>query len=130
MKAIIRWLAAGLILLPLPALAWGPEGHEIVAHIAARQLTPRARGEIAALLGGDAEAMMVRGANWAEETRDLRPETPAWHFVNIERDSSGYVPARDCPHDDCVVAQIARDRAIAADRRRPRARRAEALLFL
>jgi nuclease S1 len=93
-------------------------------------LTPRARAEVAALLDGPAEAMMVTGSNWADEIRDTRPETTAWHFVDIELDSPGYQPARDCPHDDCVVAQIDRDRAIAADRRQPRARRAEALLFL
>jgi hypothetical protein len=116
--------------MPLPALAWGPEGHEIVAHIAAGELTPRARAEVAALLGGPAEAMMVTGANWADEIRDARPQTTAWHFVDIELDHPGYQATRDCPRDDCVVAQIDRQRAIAADRRQPRARRAEALLFL
>jgi nuclease S1 len=125
-----KLLAGILVFLPLPALAWGPEGHEIVAHIAARELTPRARAQVAALLGGPAEAMMVTGSNWADEIRDARPETTAWHFVDIELDRPGYQPARDCPQDDCVVAQINKQRAIVADGRQPRARRAEALLFL
>ena len=123
-------VAAILVMLPLPALAWGPEGHEIVAHIAARELGPRARAEVSALLGGDAEAMMVADADWADEIRDARPDSARWHFVDIELGSNGFVRSRDCPHDDCVVAQIEKDVRIAADRRQPRAARAEALKFL
>ncbi len=72
-KALI--LVALVTCLSSPALAWGPEGHEVVAHIAARELSPRARAEVAALLGGDAEAMMVTLSNWADEIRDGRPAT-------------------------------------------------------
>jgi len=117
-------------LLPVPAFAWGPEGHEVVAHLAAMNLTPKARTQVAALLGGEAEASMAIVANWADEIRDARPETSSWHFVNLEIDGDlRYRPARDCPGDNCVVAQIARDEAILKSRA-PAASRAEALKFL
>jgi hypothetical protein len=41
-----------LLLPPVPVLAWAPESHQIVASIAARELTPAARAKVAALLGG------------------------------------------------------------------------------
>ena len=124
-------LAAAFFLLSiLRAQAWGPEGHEIVAHIAARELSPRARAEIASLLGGNAEAMMVAQANWADEIRDARPATSRWHFVNIPLGAAGFDRRRDCAGGNCVVARMEADLRILADRKRPRAVRAEALRFL
>ncbi|WP_428673835.1 hypothetical protein [Reyranella sp.] len=37
------WVAAVvvLMLLPLQALAWGPEGHSIIAELAQRRISPR-----------------------------------------------------------------------------------------
>ena len=119
------------LLLPAgPALAWAPLGHQIVAPLAARQLTPVARARIAALLGGNANAMMVLDSSWGDEIRGQRPETDAWHYVNIEIGSAGYDAARDCPADDCVVAQITRDTRIFSDVRAPPVAKAEALRFL
>ena len=117
-------------LAPAPALAWGPEGHEVVAHLAAMNLTPKARAQVAALLGGEAEASMAIAANWADEIRDARPETSPWHFVNLENDRAlGYIAARDCPRDACIVAQIDRQAAILRSNA-PAPARAEALKFL
>jgi nuclease S1 len=121
-----------LFLLPLalPAQAWAPEGHEIIAKIAADNLTPSAHLRISQLLGGDAPALMVLNADWADEIRTDRPQTVAWHFVNIEIGSKGYDSRRDCPHDDCVVAEIDHDVAVLKDGKAPHAARLEALLFL
>lgn len=114
----------------MPVLAWGPQGHEVVAHIAARELSPRARAEVGALLGGEAEAVMVSLSNWADEIRDGRPATTRWHFVNIPLGAAGFARRRDCAGGDCVVARVEADMRILADRGRPRAARAEALRFL
>jgi hypothetical protein len=117
-------------LLPVPVLAWGTEGHEVVAHLAAMNLTPKARATVASLLGGEAQASMAIAANWADEIRDDRPETSPWHYVDIEISGDlHYRPARDCPGGNCVVAQIARDEAILKSGA-PTAARAEALKFL
>jgi S1/P1 Nuclease len=117
-----------LFLLAGPALAWAPEGHQVVAAIALRELTPMARARVAALLG--AETVMVLDASWADEIRDQRPETTNWHYVNIELGSGGYDAARDCADGNCVVAQIERDRRILSDPNAARAAKIEALRFL
>ena len=102
----------------------------MVAHLAAMNLTPRTRAQVASLLGGEAEAAMAIAANWADEIRDARPETSAWHFVDLEIDGDlRYRPARDCPGGNCVVAQIARDEAVLKSGASAAAR-AEALRFL
>jgi nuclease S1 len=128
----MRIFLLALIWLPLalPAQAWAPEGHEIIARIAADNLTPSAHLRISQLLGGDAPALMVLNADWADEIRADRPQTVTWHFVNIEIGSKGYNPRRNCPHDDCVVAQIDRDVAVLKDGRAPHTARLEALLYL
>lgn len=121
-------LALVLLCAPVSAFAWGVQGHEIVAAIALDSLTPRARAQVTALLG--APAMMIHQANWADEIRDLRPETGRWHFVDIPLAADGYDRRRDCAGDACVVAQIDADRRVLADPRAPRQERAQALRFL
>src|SRR6202012_3685448 len=56
MRAIVV-LFCFLVMATRPACAWGPEGHQIVARIAADNLNPHARSEAAGLLGGDAAVM-------------------------------------------------------------------------
>jgi nuclease S1 len=128
-----RWkqaLAATCFLLPAPAWAWGVEGHEVVAHLAAMNLTPKARAEVASLLGGEAEATMAIAANWADEIRDDRPQTAPWHYVTLQVDGDlHYDAVRDCPADNCVVGQIQRDRAV-LESQAPAAQKSEALKFL
>ena len=109
-------------------MAWGPQGHEIVAAIALAELTPAARSQVGRLLGG--AAMMVHDSNWADEVRDQRPETGGWHYVDIPLQASGYDTGRDCARQDCVVAQIENARRVLADRRLSDGIRAEALRFL
>jgi S1/P1 Nuclease len=129
MRRALSFLGLLVFLLrPGPVLAWAPEGHQVVAAIAERELTPKARAQVAALLGG--EAMMVLQSSWADEIRDQRPETTSWHYVNIEIGSGGYNAGRDCGDGNCVVAQIERDRRVLSDPHAPQAAKAEALRFL
>jgi hypothetical protein len=123
-----KFLALMALLAPSKALAWGAEGHEIVAAIALRELTPAARNEAGRLLGGP--VMMVHDASWADEIRDSRPETGAWHYVDIPLWAGSYDTSRDCGDGDCVVAQIADDLRILSDQHVPDRIRAEALRFL
>jgi hypothetical protein len=116
--------------VPSPAFAWGPVGHEIVARIAASELTPKARHRIETLLGAPAADSMAAVASWADWQTGERPETRPWHYVNIELGAAAYDAARDCPHDACIVAQIQRERRILADLGRPPAERVQALKFL
>jgi hypothetical protein len=100
-------LAAALLACQ-PVLAWGPEGHSIVAEIAQRRLTPAAQAQVERALGRGAS--LASAASWADDIRDARPATANQHFVNIPRGAL-YSAARDCvpgPRGDCVVAALER----------------------
>jgi len=107
MKAV--WLA---ILLGAAscgsAFAWGPEGHSIVAEIAQPRLTARAAALVASLLDGRSLASV---ASWADDAREQRKGTTAWHFVDLPIAASQYDPATECKvteQGDCIVAELER----------------------
>jgi nuclease S1 len=110
--------------------AWGYQGHQIVAAIAAHELTAKARANVTELLGGDAEAEMIIASTWADEIRPSRHETGPWHYVNIPISSNGYDATRNCPDNNCVIAQIKADKDRIADPHLLPAVRREALRFL
>jgi S1/P1 Nuclease len=127
LRSALVVLAASLLLLPNPeAWAWGSEGHGIIADVAWHHLTPATRDNLQPFLeGGDLASISA----WADDIRPGRPETAPWHYVNIPPDSSGYDP-KDCPNDNCVVAQINKFAQILGDPSQPLAARTEALKFL
>jgi len=106
-------LLAAALASPLPAHAFGSEGHHLVATIAEQQLSGRARSEIARLLALEPGATLVSISTWADDTRT--PSTGAWHYVNLPRDADcHYDAARDCPDGQCVVAAIERQGKVLA----------------
>src|SRR5438067_5299615 len=91
---------------PVPAAAWGPVAHRVIARVAARHLSPVARHEVARLLDGQSLADV---AFWADEIRERRSETLRWHYVDIPLGAHDYQPARDCrltPRGDCIIAAL------------------------
>jgi hypothetical protein len=122
-------LLAGALLwsAPLAAHAWGSMGHAIVADIADRVLSSRAREEVRRLLGGRGMASV---AMWADEIRKQRRETSRWHFVNIPREAAGYDAARDCARGQCIVAALERQLEILGDPSRGPRARTDALKFV
>jgi hypothetical protein len=130
MRRILRFLLPLILIFPASAQAWGPKGHEIIARIAADNLTPAAHLRLSQILDGDAPALMVLNSSWADEIRSEHPETASWHFVNIEVGSKGYDPKRDCPKDNCVVRQIEREAGLLRDPHAPFATRRDTLRFL
>jgi len=130
MSRVRQFLFVLLLVFPLPAYAWGPEGHDVIARIAADNLSGAAHLRISQFLGGDAPNLMILESSWADEIRADRPQTTPWHFVNIEVGSKGYDPRRDCAQDNCVVAQINHDIGVLRDPKAPHAAKIEALRFL
>jgi hypothetical protein len=117
MKRHSRTLISRLLLLSIiglnaiPANAWGAAGHRIVAGVAQNHLTPHAKQQIAAILGPNVTLDSV--ATFADDIRNSRPDTRQFHFVDIEKDLTDYVPSRDCPQTaqgDCVIAALERFR--------------------
>ena len=84
------------------------------------------REQLRQFLGDDDLASI---STWADDIRSARPETGPWHYVDISPDSAGYEP-KDCPDDNCVVAQINKFARILGDPQQPFAARSEALKFL
>ena len=122
MRIVPALLAATILVLPTPCLAWGYEGHEIVAEIARAYLTPDVRARVDAMLAADPDTLtghdMASAATWADVYRNGHRETSQWHFVDQEIDGSadlraacfGYPaagrPASSGPAQDCVVDKI------------------------
>jgi hypothetical protein len=121
-----------LWLCPLSARAWGDEGHEIVALIAAHYLEPAVRAQVDALLTGDtsgllADTTLASESTWADRYRDSDrassrlhyEQTRRWHYIDMERlapdlDAACYwhpavpsgVSASAGPAADCVIDKI------------------------
>ena len=109
MEIRIIWMVVAAMLLPLQALAWGPEGHSIIAELAQRRLTPQAAAQVVRLLGPGHSLASV--ASWADDVRDDRPETYNWHFVDFAMGEDRYDAAKHChasANGDCVVAELER----------------------
>jgi nuclease S1 len=121
------------------SLAWGPEGHRVVASVAESRLTPAAKLHVRELLGNDDLAAI---SIWADEVRRDRPETFGWHFVDIPMSAAGFNEQRDCyrpdrkhpdtlqDHHNCVVDRITIFSQALADRNASGSARVEALKFL
>lgn len=121
-------------------IAWGPQGHRLVALVAERHLTPAARDAVRRLLDGQSMADI---AVWADNYRDGVNQTSFWHYVNIPPDAKTYERDRDCPRQpgvaagapadawrDCVVDRIRYNEERLANQMLDRSDRAIALKFL
>ncbi len=124
--------AAFALLLPMrPSLAWGPQGHRVVALIADRVLQQGdagARAKVLALLASDKGDRLTKtdiasAAVWAdllrEKSEEARGATASWHSVRLKPDKPdlalacfgrkplpvGY-PASRGPRDNCSVDKI------------------------
>lgn len=122
------------LLCPALALAWGPQGHRIVAKIAQDGLNARAQAAVAGLLAGERNPTLAGVANWADDLRyrdpDLFRRTSHWHYVDFRGGDCNYQPSRDCPNGDCVIAATEQQLRALGDIRQPRQARVQALKFV
>ena len=70
-------------ILTLQLSAWGSKGHDIIAEIADRNLTPTAKAEVTRLLNGKT---MVYYAVWMDNIRSdsTYDFTSTWHYANVD----------------------------------------------
>jgi hypothetical protein len=138
--AAIALLASAL---PAPALAWGSEGHVLVAAIARARLSPETLAKVDAILARDQDATtpsdMLSRAYWADVWREHgHRDTALWHYADIELDNpdvdaacyghpASALPASDGPAKACVVD---RARDFAAELGDPATTPAERILAL
>lgn len=133
------FLALAFLIAGAPAQAWGEYGHRLTADIAWAALTPAVRREVRTILAGAPGldtpkcpmATLADASVWPDCVRSL-PDRFAfsfsWHYQNINI-CQAFDIAANCPDGNCVTQQIPRQLAIAADRSRPAAERAQALAF-
>jgi len=99
---------AALLLLPVHAMSWGPDGHHIVGAISLDYLDRKTLTALHELLGTDDPDEIVQWCNWPDEYRST--DEGAWtypkHFINMVPGESLYVMERDCPTGLCVTEAI------------------------
>ncbi len=141
-------VAALLILVafcaPTPARAWGCEGHQVIALLAEKHLSPHALAMVKEILAaspidptlnryckeGGIDAM-ADAATWADDVRGKRPNTAPWHYVDIPRGTTRREVEKFCdPNEGCVTHAIREQLVVLRSTDADALHRAEALRFL
>ena len=119
-----------LIALPSPAWAWGRLGHRVIAKLAERHLSDRAKAEIKALL--EPGESLADCSTWADENRRELPKTAPWHYVDVPLDEPRYDDrfAGDDPAKGFIVPKIRELKATLKDPSKSVEERRFALRFL
>jgi hypothetical protein len=134
-------LFASVALAPT-AQAWGCKGHQTVAFIAEKHLTPEARQWVQKLLsenpidpklnrycGGAMHDAMADASTWADDVRGQRKNGP-WHYIDIPRGSQRGPLEPFCGKEGCVTKTISEQLAILKDKNADGAKQAEALRYI
>jgi hypothetical protein len=134
----------GLMLLfwPSATFAWGCKGHQTVALIAEKHLTPEAKQFVQKLLtenpidpklnrycGGATRDAMADASTWADDVRGERKNGP-WHYIDIPRGSQHGPLEPFCGPEGCVTRAISEQLAILKDPKADGAKRADALRYI
>jgi hypothetical protein len=124
-RDMIRVLVLGVALLVTAGqsevLAWGCDGHRAVAIIAQRLLSSSVTSRVRAVLtAAPVDPALPRFcppvptdiiadvSTWADDFRDVEPQTAAWHFIDFPRsfgaNTANHLPF--CPNGDCIIAAL------------------------
>lgn len=137
-------LIAAIVSLPTSARGWGCEGHQVVALLAERHLSAHAHAMVEKTLAeGPIDPKLSRyckkggidavadGATWPDDIRTQRPETSAWHYVDIPLGTKRREVEKYCdPNAGCVTSAIRNQLAILRSSSSDAAKRADALRFV
>jgi hypothetical protein len=124
------------------AHAWGCKGHQTVALIAEKRLTPEARQFVENLLtenpadpqlkrycGNSAHDLMAEASTWADDIRATAKNGP-WHYIDIPRGATRGSLAEFCGRGGCVTQAIAEQLTILKDKSKDAPARADALRYI
>ncbi|WP_298469969.1 S1/P1 nuclease [uncultured Erythrobacter sp.] len=140
LSAVTAALCALVLLLPVPAQAWGFYTHEKTAEIAEANVSPQVRAKIRRLMRAEkmlgtpeCDLATIEDASvWPDCVRRTRWRwgyTAAWHYRTTPI-CEAYNPRANCSGGNCVTAQIERNHRILADESLPDHIRLEALAFM
>lgn len=134
---------ASWALLNVPrAEAWGCKGHQTVAYLAGKHLSPEARKMVDALLnenpidpelkrycGNAIQDAMADAATWPDDVRNQRKNGP-WHYIDIPRGAKRGPTGEYCGEEGCILKAIEDLTGMLKDGKADAAKRAEALRYL
>ncbi|MGH9698404.1 MAG: S1/P1 nuclease [Candidatus Acidiferrales bacterium] len=122
--------------------AWGCKGHQTVAYLAEKNLTPEALKMVNDLLkthpidptlkrwcGNDIFDLMADASTWPDDVR-AQYKNDAWHYIDIPRGAKKGPLAQYCGNQGCVTEAITEQVAILKDKSADPARRADAVRFI
>lgn len=131
-----------LLFWPAAAQAWGCKGHQTVALIAEKHLTPETRQWVEKLLsenpidpklnrycGGAVRDAMADSATWADDVRGEHKNGP-WHYIDIPRGSKRGPIEPFCGAAGCVTKALSEQLAILKDSKADGTKRADALRYV
>lgn len=106
--ALLLATLAVALLAPLPALAWGHHGHQLVCEIAFQEMAPATRAEVERLIRLDPDfSTFSASCIWPDLAPKKRPDE---HYVNLPR-TARHVTRADCPEAPrCLFSALADDR--------------------
>lgn len=136
-------LALAAMLSAPPSFAWGCKGHQTVAFLAEKHLTPEAKLMFQALLtanpvdpqlrrycGNAITDVFADAATWPDDERTIEPKTAPWHYIDIPLGATEDQVAASCGAGGCVTTAITQQLASLKDKTSPPAKRADALRFI
>jgi S1/P1 Nuclease len=146
-RSVSVFVVSALAVLSLTAAptadAWGCRGHETIAALAEKHLTPQAKDALLALLtanpidpqlkrycGQRGLDPFVDASTWADDERSRDPSTAPWHFIDIPLSATKGSAQGFCGSGGCVLTAITEQLAILKDKNAPAAKRAAALRFI
>jgi hypothetical protein len=125
-----------------PVFAWGCKGHQTVALIAEKHLTPQARQFLESLLkenpidpqlkrncGPFPSSLLADSSTWPDDIRNSLKNGP-WHYIGIPRGAPRGPLAAFCAESGCITQAIAEQLAILKDPQADPRKRADAARYL
>jgi hypothetical protein len=141
---ILLTLASSILFSASPANAWGCKGHETVALIAEKHLSPEAKEFVLTLLkenpvdpqlkrycGSAVNDPMGEASTWADDVRNERHNGP-WHYIDIPRGTArgdGNLTLY-CGKESCVNEALTAQIEILKNKSAEPAKRTEALRYI
>jgi nuclease S1 len=125
-----------------PVFAWGCKGHQTVALIAEKHLTPETRQLLEALLkenpidpqlkrycGPFPSNVLADSATWPDDVRNALKNGP-WHYIDIPRGAPRAPLATFCGESGCITQAIAEQLAILKNPQADPRKRADAARYI
>jgi S1/P1 Nuclease len=109
--------------------AWGPEGHELVAMIASRNVDVVTQTKLTELLGSNREIYDDEIANWADGYRVTHPDTGSFHFIDIPLDDTAIDLSQPWAQN-CILQKLPAEIRVLGDATETQERRVEALKWV